>query len=262
MNDLKKIIKEEAGISFVVRKWTEIIYDVILDNPQEDTRIIIDGWDYPEAREGFKVDYFVIDYTNTITGYGHDYSGYDKDGNYVVVIYLDRRFKQDFYKSGVSNFSYNLKTALNHELKHAYQDYMRLSKGYPSIEKSKESKEMYTGDFIYILNNRLRGPIVELLRYYYYLSDLEQTAYLENIYDGNLQYEMKVREILSKNFDQIKNHPQLDENWYMVNTFDIPFLKKFKNPRKFIDYSERFLKRKAEKVIKKINKMKYIHNIS
>jgi hypothetical protein len=42
-------------------------------------------------------------------------------------------------------------------------------------------------------------------------------------------------------------------------TFNIPMLNKFSNPRDFIDKSDDILKRRAEKVIKKINKMKYVH---
>jgi hypothetical protein len=142
-----KDLNESAGISFPVRKWSDIIYNEIMSNPQEKTRLIIDGYDYPEAFEEFQVDYFVIDYHPTITGYGHDYSGYDDDGNYIVVFYIQPVLVQGGHK-------FNLKTALNHELKHAYQDYKRITKGYPSIDDTKESKTLYTGDFIAYLNNR------------------------------------------------------------------------------------------------------------
>ncbi len=254
-NLIKKILKESAGISFPVRKWSEILYGQIMSNPQEKTRLIVDGYDYPEAFNDFQVDYFVIDYHPSITGYGHDYSGYDKDGNYVVVLYIQPRVVKNGSK-------FNLKTTINHELKHAYQDYKRITGGYPSIDTTKESKELYTGDFISLLNdNSIKGVIKKILKDYYYLSDLETTAYLENVYDDNPEYEKIVRRILSTNYNRFKSSPNIDEDWYMVKTvYNIPFLQKFNNAKEFIEKSDILLKKKAEKVIKKINKMKYIHN--
>jgi len=251
---IRKILRESAGISFPVRKWTNILYNEIKGNPQEDVRIIIDGYDYPEAFEEFQVDYFVLDYHPSITGYGHDHSGYDKDGNYVVLLYI-----QPTLVSGKHNFG--LKTALNHELKHAYQDYKRITGGYPSIGKTKESKTLYTGDFIALLNDRnIKGPIKKVLKDYYYLTDLEKDAYLENVYDGNPEYEKAIRRIIKQDYGKIKNHPDLDSDWYMIKTvYDIPFLNKYSNPRDFITKSSEILKRKAEKVLKRINKMKYVH---
>lgn len=251
---IKKILKESAGISFPVRKWSQIIHNEIMSNLEEETRLIIDGYDYPQAFEEFKVDYFVIDYHPTITGYGQEYSGYDDDGNYVVVLYI-----QPMLLSGGHKFS--LMTALNHELKHAYQDYKRITSGYPSINDSKESKTLYTRDFIRYLNDRnIRGPLKRVLKDYYYVTDLESTAYLENVYDKNPEYGKTIRRILKTDYSKIKNNPELDSDWYMVKTtYDIPFLNKFDNPRDFIDKSNTTLKRKAEKVLKKINKMKYVH---
>jgi hypothetical protein len=46
----------------------------------------------------------------------------------------------------------------------------------------------------------------------------------------------------------------------MNTAYDIPFLKKFKSPIEFIDYSSEELRSKSIDMIKKINKMKYIHN--
>jgi hypothetical protein len=251
---IKKILRESAGISFPVREWSKILHKEILSNPQEKTRLIVDGYDYPKAFEDFKVDYFVIDYHPTITGYGHDYSGIDKDGNYVVLLYLQPSIIK-------GNRGYSLITTLNHELKHAYQDYMRITSGYPSVGKSRESKELYTGDFVALLNNSgVGGQLKNILKDYYYLSDLETSAYLENVYDKNKEYERKVREIINKDYGKIKNDPNLDSDWYMITTvYDIPYLNKFKNPKTFIDKSSVILKNKAEKVLKKINKMKYVH---
>ena len=252
----KKPINEVAGISFESREWAKIINDEILKNPNEKERLIIDGYDYPEAFKSFPIDYVVIDFYDKLTGYGQEHSGYDKDGNYVVLLYI-----QPNIVSGVGG--YNLRTVLNHEMKHAWDDYNRLSKGQPSIDKNKENRELYNKDFILMLSDKnVRGPIKELLKYYYYLSELEKTAYLENVYDGNLNYEKVIRGISSKDFESFKDRFDLDINWHLMNTaYDIPFLKKFKSPIEFIDYSSEELRSRAIDMIKKINKMKYVHGI-
>ena len=249
-----KTLTEAAGISFEARKWGETIYNEIMNNPDEKKRLIIDGYDHPEAFNGFPIDYVVIDFYDKLTGYGQEHSGYDKDGNYVVLLYIQPKLLQ-------GQGGYNLKSVLNHEMKHAWEDYNRLSKGLPSIEHTKESQELYNRDFILMLSDQnITGPIKEILKYYYYLSNLEKSAYLENVYDQNPTYERVVREIARKDFEPFKDRHDLDINWHLMNTaYDIPFLKKFKSPREFIDYSAEELRSKAVKITKKINKMRYIH---
>ena len=254
LKEHKKTITETAGISFEARKWGEIIYNEIMDNPNEKKRLIIDGYDHPEAFDGFPIDYVVVDFYDRITGYGQEHSGYDKDGNYVVLLYIQPRLVQ-------GQGGYDLKSVLNHEMKHAWEDYNRLSKGLPSIEQTKESQDLYNRDFILMLSDQnIRGPIKEILKYYYYLSDLEKSAYLENVYDQNKVYERVLRDIAGKDFNEFKDRFDLDINWHLMNTaYDIPFLKKFKSPIDFIDYSAEELRSKALKMIKKVNKMRYIH---
>jgi len=254
LKEHKKTITEAAGISFEARKWGEIIYNEMINNPNEKKRLIIDGYDHPEAFDGFPIDYVVIDFYDKLTGYGQEHSGYDKDGNYVVLLYVQPKLLQ-------GQGGYSLKSVLNHEMKHAWDDYNRLSKGLPSIDNTKETKELYNKDFILMLSDQnVQGPIKEILKYYYYLSKLETTAYLENVYDENPVYEKIVREIASKDFEPFKEKFDLDINWHLMNTaYDIPLLKKFKSPKEFIDYSSEELRSRAIKMIKKINKMKYVH---
>jgi hypothetical protein len=69
-----------------------------------------------------------------------------------------------------------------------------------------------------------------------------------------------IREIAGKDFELFKDRFDLDVNWHLMNVaYDIPFIKKFKSARDFIDYSAKELRSKALEMIKKINKMKYIH---
>ena len=127
------------------------------------TRLIIDGYDYPEAFDDFPIDYVVIDFYDKLTGYGQEHSGYDGDGNYVVLLYI-----QPTLVDGKTN--YDLRSVLNHEFKHAWDDYNRLSKGKPSIDNTRESKELYNKDFIQLLSNKqIIGPIKDLLKYHFYL---------------------------------------------------------------------------------------------
>ena len=252
-NIIKKILRESAGISFDVREWSDIVYNEIVKN-QDTDRIIIDGYDHYDTYEKFPIDYLVIDFYEQISGYDPDKSGYDDNGYYVVLLYI-----QPTIVKGLRN--YDLKTTLNHELKHAYQDYKRLSKGHGNIDTTKESKEFYTPDFIGLLNSgNNNGPIKTILSYYYYLSNLERDAYLENVYDGNTEYEKQIRDILNKDFDQF-NTPSSHKNWDDITKLDIPLLNKFKTPNDFITYSGGRLKSEANKVLKKINKLKYIHKI-
>jgi len=253
---IKKILNESAGVSLEVREWSDIVYNEIMSTNNRD-RIIIDGYDHYETYQKFGIDYLVIDFYDAITGYDPKKSGYDKDGYYVALLYI-----QPQIVDGQTN--YDLKSALNHELKHAYQDFKRQSKGHTNLDNTKESKEFYTDDFIGLLNSRnLEGPIKTILKYYYYLSNLERDAYLENVYDQNPEYEKTIRDILNTNFNDFKSGPKsttLGSNWEHVSKLDIPLLNKFNTPEEFIDYSEDRLKREADKVIKKINKLKYIHN--
>lgn len=254
LGESKKPINEVAGISFESREWADIIYNEIISNPEEKTRLIIDGYDYPDAFNGFPIDYVVIDYYDRITGYGQEYSGYDKDGNYVVHLYVQPKLV-------MGQGGYTLKSALNHEMKHAWEDYNRRSKGLPSIDDTKESKELYNKDFIHLMSDeKVVGPIKDILKYFYYLSKLETGPYMENVYDQNPAYESLVREIATKDFESFKDRFDLELNWHLINTnYNIPFTKKFKSATDFIDYSAKELRKRANKVIKKINKVKYVH---
>ncbi len=249
----KKNINEVAGISFEPREWADIIYNEIMNNPEQ-TRIIIDGYDYPEVFNQFPIDYVVVDHYNRFTGYDVERSGYDKDGNYVVLLYVQPHLINGQHE-------YTLKSALNHEMRHAWEDYNRISRGKPNINQTKESRELYTKDFINLMaDNKIFGPIKDVLKYYYYLSKLEVGPYMENLFDGNPAYEDMVRQIATKDFEPFKERFDIELNWNQIITnYDIPFLTKFKTASDFIDYSSNELRKRANKVIKKINKMRYVH---
>jgi hypothetical protein len=134
-------------------------------------QVTINGRDYPEAYENFKVDKWVINNSGRIE-YDHRQSGYDDDGNYVVVLNMPM--------SSIGG------SVLVHEVKHAYDDWNRISKGYPSINDSWEVRNIYTPDFEKLIlggSFKLSPMLHPIIRYYYLGSKLESPAYLENVYD-------------------------------------------------------------------------------
>jgi len=249
--DFNMFLNEKYGTSDVSRSWTSILKTHIESGFDESGRIIINGYDYPEQYENFSVDYFVIDLNNKYVGYNDEYSGYDKDGNYVVVLYITKPYINN---QGLLN------TALNHELKHAYQDYMRQTSGGVPINSSKESLEIYTKDFIRLLSsNEHGGGVKEVLRMYYYTSDLEYPAYLENIKDGYNEYLNVINSIINKDFSiYLKDYIDLEDNFNDIKTnFNIPYLNKFNSGSSFVSRSSNKLKVKAEKIKKRIHKLLY-----
>jgi hypothetical protein len=251
---IKNILTESAGISFEVRAWSDIIYNLLINNSGDE--LIVDGQEYPEIFEKFSVDYFVIDFNKRLNGYLNETSGYDKDGNYVVHILILDKLKGHPY----------LKTVLNHEIKHAYQDWQRISKGYPNINSTKESINMYTRDFIKVLNNETQVSQIfkDVLKGYYLLSDLELDAFMENVYDRDMMNDYRGMVSELKNLYVFKDlrhiSPKILKNdWSLLINMDIPFLKKYKNYNSFLKKSNEYFKTRSEEIIRKLNKMEYVH---
>jgi len=256
MVNIKKIIKESAGISFEVREWADILYYLLGNLDDSEPRLIIDGQDYPDQYEKFSVDYFVIDFNDWTNGYLDETSGYDKDGNYVVHIMVLNQFRNNSY----------MKTILNHELKHAYQDWQRQRKGYSGIGSAKESKEMYTGDFVKVVKDRIDvGHFYkEMLKYYYLLSDLELDAFMENVYDRDVindyrKMVSKIRETDIMKSAYYSDSDDLEKNWKKLHSLNLPFIKKYKDYTSFLSNSSKYFKKRSEEIIRKIDKMEYVH---
>lgn len=219
-------------------------------------KIIINGQDYPEAYEKFKVDKWVIN-KSTRMEYDHRESGYDNDGNYVVVLNMPMD-----YIGG---------TMLVHEIKHAYDDWNRISKGYPSINDSWEVRNIYTPDFEkLVLGGSLKlGPMLHpIIRYYYLASKLETPAYLENEYDNsnNIDYGNIAKKLINfkaSNFMNKKGKPAkgLQDSWQkMLIDYDIPYFRKYPNVVDFLKKTEKYFNMRGRDIQKRINKMRYVHN--
>jgi hypothetical protein len=252
----KILLQENVGISFAVRNWAKVIYELLSNLPISEKRLIVNSEEYPELFEDFSFDYAVIDFNDWSNGYLTKTSGYDSNGYYVVHIMVLNKFRNNPY----------MLTILNHELKHAYQDWQRQSKGYPSIDQNRENINIYTEDFIKVLKNRIKiNPIFkEVLKGYYILSDLELNAFLENVYDGDKlsPYKKMVFDLI--NYDAVRatyyeNPGILQKDWETLLSLNIPFLKKYKKYEDFLVASTKYFNNRSQEILRKINKMEYVH---
>jgi hypothetical protein len=253
---MKNKITEAAGVSFEVREWANIVYHLLDGIPDSENRLLVDGQEWPEQFEKFPVDWFVIYFNDWTNGYLDGTSGYDADGNYVVHIMVLNQFRHHPY----------MKTILNHEIKHAYQDWQRRSKGYEGIFAAKEVKEVYTEDFIKVVKDRIKvGEFFkDMLKKYYLLTDLEMNAFMENVYDNDQinNYKRMVKNVTQ--FDALKatyyeDPDRLEKDWQTLLSVNIPFLKKYKTYDEFLKASTKYFKERGEEILKKINKLEYVH---
>jgi hypothetical protein len=219
-------------------------------------KIEINGKGFPDAYEDFKVDKWVITNSTRIE-YDHWKSGYDESGEYVVYLNMPM--------SSIGG------SALVHEIKHAYDDWNRMSRGAPPIRDSWEIKNIYTPDFEKLVlggSFKLHAMLQPIIRYYYLGSKLESPAYLENEYDSSYssQYrdaaqkliKFKASNFLDKNGGPAKG---LQESWDdLIKNYDIPFFRKFSNVVDFLNYTEKHFNKRGRNILKRIDKMRYIHN--
>jgi hypothetical protein len=253
---MKNKITESAGVSFEVREWANIIYHLLDGLDNSEPRLLVDGQEWPEQFEKFSVDWFVIDFNDWTNGYLDGTSGYDADGNYVVHIMVLNQFRHHPY----------MKTILNHEIKHAYQDWQRRRKGYEGIFAAKEVKDVYTEDFIKVVKDRIKvgNFFKDILKKYYLLTDLELNAFMENVYDNDYinNYKRLVKDVTQ--FDAYRatyyeSPEDLEKDWQTLLSVNIPFLKKYKTYTDFLSASTDYFKKRGEEILKKINKLEYVH---
>jgi len=220
-------------------------------------KIEINGKDFPQAYNDFKVDKWVITNSGRIE-YDHWKSGYNDDGEYVV--YLNMSI------SSVGG------SALVHEIKHAYDDWNRMSRGAPPLRDGWEIQNIYTPDFEKLVlggSFKLSPMLHPIIRYYYLGSKLESPAYLENEYDNSAlggDYRDTAKKLMSfkaSNFLNKKGQPAkgLQESWTkLITEYNIPFFRKFKNVVDFLNYTEKYFNKRGRDILKRIDKMRYVHD--
>tara|TARA_Y100000389_G_scaffold205062_1_gene262620 strand:- start:3240 stop:4508 length:1269 start_codon:yes stop_codon:yes gene_type:complete len=228
-------------------------YQTYKPTPRADIQeLVINGKDFPEAYEKFSVDKWVFNQAGRIE-YDHYKSGYDDNGEYVVVFNVQIR--------GLSL------PAFIHETKHAYDDWNRIRHGGKPIRDSWEVKNIYTKDFEkLILGGASKFPqLSSVVRLYYLGSKLETPAYLENEFDSPGTYKQHARVLSRFNISRFfnkKGEPARGlENEFedIKNNYDIPFFKKFKNVKDFLEYTQKYFNRRGEDITKRINKALYRH---
>ena len=229
-------------------------YGGYYQQPQID-KIEINGKDFPEAYEKFSVDKWVITPSNRIE-YDHWKSGYDESGQYVVYLNMP------LYSVGGS--------ALVHEVKHSYDDWNRIRKGAPPIRAGWEIQNIYTPDFEKLVlggSYKLSPMLHPIIRYYYLGSKLESPAYLENEYDSPVMgsYRDTAKKLMNfkaSNFLDKRGNPAkgLQESWTeLIRDYNIPFFRKFKSVVDFLNYTEKYFNKRGRDILRRIDKMKYIH---
>jgi hypothetical protein len=219
-------------------------------------KIEINGRDFPEAYENFKVDKWIITSSNRIE-YDHWKSGYNENGEYIVYLNMP------MYSVGGS--------ALIHEVKHAYDDWNRMSRGGKPIRAGWEIKNIYTPDFekLVLGGSKINYDLSGIIRYYYLGSKLETPAYLENEYDSygsSGQYRDTAKKMMNfkaSSFLDKDGNPKkgLQEGWtQLITQYDIPFFRKFKNVVDFLNYTEKHFNKRGRDILRRIDKMRYVHN--
>lgn len=214
--------------------------------------LVINGKDFPEAYENFSVDKWIFRQATRIE-YDHYKSGYNDKGEYEVVFNVPIR--------GLSL------PAFIHETKHAYDDWNRMRHGGKPIRDSWEVKNIYTKDFEkLILGGASKFPqLSSVIRLYYMGSKLETPAYLENEFDSPGTYKQHARSLSNFNISRFfnkKGEPAkgLESEFTDIkNNYDIPFFKKFRTVKDFLEYTQKYFNRRGEDITKRIGKALYTH---
>ena len=127
-------LNELQGVSFDARVWTPILRSYIKIS-KNSINPVINGRDHLKEYKVFPIDYihFQVDekYGDGAM-YDENKSGYDGNDQYhAYFIFGDH-----------ADYS-----SLNHELKHAFEDFKRMSKGRTPIRQTKEVIDYFSGDF-------------------------------------------------------------------------------------------------------------------
>ena len=240
------VLNELRGMSPISRSWGSVIGNLM---KKDKTRpLVIFGNEYPEQYEKFPVDCFYIE-KSRIPEYDERKSGL-KDGKYYVFF----------------NLPDNPGTSLNHELRHAYDDYMKISKGKTSASQSKEGLLFFSGDFFkFMTNNGMQNnywPFLNAIQGLYYTSKLEQTAYSDSVFDGNVNSIETIQEFVNGEFSDARKETyteeELDEMWIKLKqNIHIPIFDKFKDQKSFFNWSDDYIRKRGEKVLKKLRNVAY-----
>ncbi len=234
------LVIETSGIAHQARAWSNFLSDIVLKS--KTNKIELDGWRYPDLYKSFPIDKFYITRTENVGSYDETKSGYDENGDYAIYLMIPGR-------KGAEN-------VLDHELRHAFDDFNRLSRGKPGLVNSTEAKLLFSGDFENLFLGRIKGdfePFMSILRALYYTSKIEQNAYTETVFGGNEHIIDRLKEISQKDYrDILKLDPKkLEIRWNNLHyNVHIPIIQKFNNYTDFVNWTSNRIERRSNECLK------------
>ena len=243
------ILNELHNVSFESRVWTSIMINHARLG-KNSTDIVIKCSDYPKEFRVFPMDWINItikpDYPTA--SYDEQKSGYDNKGEYHAYFVFGPGHMQE--------------SAVHHELRHAYEDFMRMSKGHPGLSKSKEGRELFSGDFEkFMLSGGNYGPFNNIMTGLYYTSKIERSGYSETVYDGGNMAPYIQRAISDNSLSNIqrKYKPEHMEIWWnkLKQEYRIPIFDKFKDYLSFIKWASDEIRYKGERSLKRLRNVAY-----
>lgn len=245
----EEILNELHGVSFDARVWAPVILQRV-GSEKNFKNITIKGSDYPKEFRVFPVDQIniTINPNYPTASYDENKSGYDNNGEYHI-----------YFVFGIGHIQ---PSAIHHELRHAYEDFMRMSKGKPGLSQSKEGKSLFGGDFEkFMLNGGYYGPFNNIMTGLYYTSKIERSAHGETVYDGGTvaNYIEKAINDNSLSTIQYRYKPADMEIWWnkLKQEYRIPIFDKFNDYLSFIKWASDEIKYKGEKSLKKLRNIQY-----
>lgn len=250
-------INELHNISFDARVWTPVIKsrlrlaNTYIKNGKEVPDLTIIGREYPKEYESFPIDQLKLmvkqEYANG-AAYDEQNSGYDQNRNYVVYMVFG---------------PYVDDSAVNHELRHAYEDFMRVSKGSIPMKQTKEASLLFSGDFekLMMTSGKPYEPFHSLFRGLYFTSKIERSAYSDTVYDDTMPV-IKIMTDYVKQSDLqqiLKIDPNiLQTNWdRFKSSFKIPILNRFNNYMDFLKWATDEIQYKGKLSLKKLRKVQF-----
>jgi len=211
---------------------------------------VIRGDEYPKEYKDFPIDIINVRIDpNLQTGaiYDEKLSGYENDLYVVYLIFGP----------------FAGESSINHELRHAYEDYMRISGGSTPLKSTKETINLFSGDFEKLMTTR-RGfyePYNALFHGLYFTSRIERSAFADNVYDNStwiiktvIQYMTYAdpQKILNSEYYDLSNE------WEKLKKdFKIPVINKFNNYENFIIWACKEIQNKGRKTLNKLRKVQF-----
>ena len=254
----KEILNELHNVSFDSRVWTSIMLKQTRSAAEmvdkKEKYINIRCSDYPNEFRVFPMDWINITIRPgyPTASYDEQKSGYDNNGEY-----------QSYFVFGPGHVQ---ESAIHHELRHAYEDFMRMSKGEPGLTKSKEGRELFSGDFEnFMLSGKTYGPFNKIMTGLYYTSKIERSGYSETVYDGGYDSGDVTQHIkwafTNSSLSNIQREykPKDLEIWWneLKKIYRIPIFDKFKDYLSFIKWAEDEIRYKGERSLKRLRNVGY-----